>query len=83
MDLWERLTQRKEVQAAGLDGWEECPFCEWGCVIENAEEKLFRCDGCGVVSCRGCKKVVRTFFLLLLIIGLLFPVTLGSFAEEL
>lgn len=63
MDLWERLTQRKEVHAAGLDGWEECPFCEWGCVIENAEEKLFKCqnDGCGVVSCRGCKKVVRRF----------------------
>lgn len=62
MDLWERLTQRKEVHAAGLDGWEECPFCEWGCVIENPDEKLFRCenlDGCGVVSCRGCKKVVR------------------------
>lgn len=61
MELWERVKQRKEVEAAGLEGLEECPFCEWGCVIENAEEKLFRCgnvDACGVVSCRGCKKVV-------------------------
>jgi E3 ubiquitin-protein ligase RNF216 len=89
MNLWERLTQRKEVQAAGLDGWEECPFCEWGCVIENAEEKLFRCDGCGVVSCRGCKKIVRNFFSPLqwlflnisLFCSILFP--LGSFTEKL
>lgn len=73
MVLWERLTQRKEVQAAGLDGWEECPFCEWGCVIENAEEKLFRCeniDGCGVVSCRGCKKLVRIFIFTFLMVSL-------------
>jgi TRIAD3 protein (E3 ubiquitin-protein ligase RNF216) len=65
MALWDRLTQRKEVQAAGLDGWEECPFCEWGCVIEDAEEEFFICeniDGCGIVSCRGCKKLVRSLF---------------------
>lgn len=64
MELWERVKQRKEVEAAGLDGLEECPFCEWGCVIENPDEKLFRCgntDACGVISCRACKKVVRRF----------------------
>ncbi|KAF9468244.1 hypothetical protein BDZ94DRAFT_1154032 [Collybia nuda] len=60
MQLWERLKQRKEVEAAGLEGLEECPFCEWGCLIENEDEKLFRCgnnETCGVVSCRGCKKL--------------------------
>ncbi|KAF8064103.1 hypothetical protein FPV67DRAFT_1782451 [Lyophyllum atratum] len=59
MELWERVKQRKEVEAAGLEGLEECPFCEWGCVIENPDEKLLRCgntEECGVVSCRGCKK---------------------------
>ncbi|KAG6878056.1 hypothetical protein C0993_000379 [Termitomyces sp. T159_Od127] len=50
MLLYERVKQRKEVEAAGLDGLEECPFCEWGCVIENPEEKLLRCgnvEACG------------------------------------
>ncbi|KAG6812683.1 hypothetical protein H0H92_001312 [Tricholoma furcatifolium] len=60
MDLYERVKQRKEVEAAGLEGLEECPFCEWGCVIENPDEKLLRCGNfemCGAVSCRGCKKL--------------------------
>ncbi|RDB23527.1 hypothetical protein Hypma_009216 [Hypsizygus marmoreus] len=60
MELWERVKQRKEVEAANLEGLEECPFCEWGCVIENEQEKLFRCgnvDDCGAISCRSCKKL--------------------------
>ncbi|KAF8515364.1 hypothetical protein BU17DRAFT_51893 [Hysterangium stoloniferum] len=59
MDLYHRLKQQKEIEAAGLEGLEECPFCEYKVVIENSEEKLFRCEGedCGVVSCRTCKKV--------------------------
>ncbi|KAF9030307.1 hypothetical protein BDZ89DRAFT_1064727 [Hymenopellis radicata] len=58
-ELYERVKQRKEIEAAGLEGLEECPFCEYKCVIENPEEKLFRCgneDTCGAVSCRNCKK---------------------------
>ncbi|KAF8879405.1 hypothetical protein BD779DRAFT_1156124 [Infundibulicybe gibba] len=63
MELYERVKQRKEIEAAGLEGLEECPFCEWKCVFEvgKEEDKLFRCGneegGCGVVSCRGCKKL--------------------------
>lgn len=63
MDLYERVKQQSEIQAAGLEGLEECPFCEFKCVIDASreEEKLFRCGnedgGCGVVSCRECKKV--------------------------
>jgi len=63
MALYERIKQRSEIEAAGLEGLEECPFCEFKCVIEASmeEEKLFRCGnddgGCGVVSCRECKKV--------------------------
>ncbi|CAA7261257.1 unnamed protein product [Cyclocybe aegerita] len=62
MSLYERIKQQKEIEAAGIEGLEECPFCEWKCVIEASreEEKLFRCGnedgGCGVVSCRECKK---------------------------
>lgn len=61
MELYDRVKQRKEVEMAGLEGLEECPFCEYKVVIENEEEKLFRCERreCGAVSCRGCKKLVR------------------------
>lgn len=67
-ELYGRLEQQKEIRLAGLVGLEECPFCEWKCVVEASteEDKLFRCGneegGCGVVSCRGCKKLVRSIF---------------------
>ncbi|KAJ7774947.1 hypothetical protein B0H16DRAFT_1509018 [Mycena metata] len=58
MSLYERVKQAKEVEAAGLEGLEECPFCEYKCVIENEQEKLFACrnEECGAVSCRQCKE---------------------------
>ncbi|TCD66626.1 hypothetical protein EIP91_001093, partial [Steccherinum ochraceum] len=58
MALYERIKQRKEIEAAGLEGLEECPFCEYKVVIENEHERLFRCENadCGAVSCRACKK---------------------------
>ena len=68
-ELYERLEQQKEIRQAELVGLEECPFCEWKCVVEvsTEEDNRFRCGneegGCGVVSCRGCKKLVRVDFL--------------------
>ncbi|KAK7020526.1 hypothetical protein R3P38DRAFT_2970000 [Favolaschia claudopus] len=58
LSLYERVKQTKEVEAAGIEGLEECPFCEYKCVIENDQEKLFACrnEECGAVSCRQCKK---------------------------
>ncbi|RDB24555.1 hypothetical protein Hypma_008324 [Hypsizygus marmoreus] len=63
LELWDRVRQRKALEAAKDDGLdvEECPFCDWACVVGRPfeEERLFRCgneDVCGVVSCRGCKK---------------------------
>lgn len=60
LSLYHRTKQTKEIEAAGLDGLEECPFCEYKVVIENPNEKLFRCENedCSIVSCRACKKVV-------------------------
>ena len=60
MELYDRVKQTKEIEAAGLDNLEECPFCEYKVVIENENEKLFRCENedCGAVTCRGCKKLV-------------------------
>ncbi|KAJ3829988.1 hypothetical protein F5880DRAFT_1607038 [Lentinula raphanica] len=59
-ELYNRVKQRKEIEMAGLEGLEECPFCEYKCVIENPEEKLFRCgneETCGAITCRQCKKM--------------------------
>ncbi|KAI0713080.1 hypothetical protein C8T65DRAFT_739128 [Cerioporus squamosus] len=59
LELYERVKQRKEIEAAGLEGLEECPFCEYKVVIENEAERLFRCENeaCGAVTCRKCKKL--------------------------
>ncbi|KAI0691586.1 hypothetical protein C8Q76DRAFT_634530 [Earliella scabrosa] len=59
LELYERVKQRKEIEAAGLEGLEECPFCEYKVVIENEQERLFRCENeaCGAVTCRKCKKL--------------------------
>ncbi|KAI5119963.1 hypothetical protein M0805_004343 [Coniferiporia weirii] len=59
LDLYHRVKQAKEIEAAGLDGLEECPFCEYKVVIDNPQEKLFRCEReeCEAVSCRACKKI--------------------------
>ncbi|TFK63806.1 hypothetical protein BDN72DRAFT_775474 [Pluteus cervinus] len=61
-EKWERECQRRAVDAAEVDEMEECPFCDWRCIMTLSfeEQKLFRCEnddgGCGVVSCRKCKK---------------------------
>ncbi|KAG5646163.1 hypothetical protein DXG03_004216 [Asterophora parasitica] len=49
MSLWERVKQRKDLEAAGLEDLEECPFCEWACV--NPDEKLLRCGNSGGMRC--------------------------------
>ena len=58
--LYERVKQRKEIEAAGLENLEECPFCEYKVVIDNPQERLIRCENeeCGAVTCRECKKLV-------------------------
>ncbi|KAI0070670.1 hypothetical protein K474DRAFT_1608247 [Panus rudis PR-1116 ss-1] len=59
LSLYERVKQQKEIEAAGLENLEECPFCDYKVVIENEHEKLFHCqnEDCGAVSCRQCKKL--------------------------
>ncbi|KPV73730.1 uncharacterized protein RHOBADRAFT_38348 [Rhodotorula graminis WP1] len=53
-----RIKQEKEIDEAALEGLEKCPFCPFAMIIENPEERLFRCqrEDCEVVSCRECKK---------------------------
>ncbi|KAG8784528.1 hypothetical protein FRC15_003122 [Serendipita sp. 397] len=58
LGLYDRVKQDDDIAAACLEGLEECPFCDYKCVIENEMERLFHClnDDCGIVSCRNCKK---------------------------
>jgi TRIAD3 protein (E3 ubiquitin-protein ligase RNF216) len=54
------IIQRKELEDAGIEGLESCPYCNFAVIIENQEERLFNCqsDECGKVSCRKCRKHV-------------------------
>ncbi|KAF8641348.1 hypothetical protein AX16_010046 [Volvariella volvacea WC 439] len=67
-EKWEKESQKRELEAAGIDNLVECPFCDWRCVIEGpldsgeGEAPVFRCarqedGGCGAVSCMRCKAV--------------------------
>ena len=66
--LYDRVKQNKEIEAAGLENLEECPYCDYKVVIDNPDEKLFRCENadCLAVTCRACKKPVSRFVKLLL-----------------
>ncbi|GMK58158.1 hypothetical protein CspeluHIS016_0501900 [Cutaneotrichosporon spelunceum] len=58
MSLYHRLRQMKDLEMAAIDGLESCPHCPFAMVIENPDEKLFRCFNadCKQVTCRKCKR---------------------------
>ncbi len=58
MSLYHRLRQMKDLELACIDGLESCPHCPFAIVIDNPEEKLFRCinPACLKVTCRKCKR---------------------------
>lgn len=60
MSLYQRLRQLKDLEMAAIEGLETCPFCPFAVVIENEQEKLFRCQNeeCKKVTCRSCKRPV-------------------------
>lgn len=67
MKLWERVKQRKEIEAAGLGGLEECPFCDYAVIIDDAEDKTVRYGNlgvCCVVSCRTFTFVITIHYFL-------------------
>ncbi|KAF8064050.1 hypothetical protein FPV67DRAFT_1420360 [Lyophyllum atratum] len=60
MELWERVKQRQDLDAARLENLQCCPFCDWGCIIEDDPGEILMCRNknvCGVKSCRWCKKL--------------------------
>lgn len=58
MSLYHRLRQMKDLEMAAIDGLESCPHCPFALVIDNPDEKLFRClnPSCLKVTCRKCKR---------------------------
>ncbi len=59
MDKLDSLEQEDEIQKAGLEGLEDCPFCSFKAVLPPVEEdREFRCENssCKVTSCRLCKE---------------------------
>ncbi|KAF9426239.1 hypothetical protein BGZ94_006776 [Podila epigama] len=53
----QKTRQQSEIKMAGLDSLVECPFCSYAAIVENDDDKEFRCMGrkCKKVSCRLCK----------------------------
>uniref|UniRef100_A0A914V1N4 RING-type domain-containing protein n=1 Tax=Plectus sambesii TaxID=2011161 RepID=A0A914V1N4_9BILA len=58
VDLILRRSQQAELRSAQLENMETCPFCDFALIIENADERLFRCQNpdCLKESCRECKE---------------------------
>jgi len=42
---------------AEIEGFVTCPFCDYGAIMENENDKEFRCQNneCQIVSCRICR----------------------------
>ncbi|KAI8867873.1 hypothetical protein GQ42DRAFT_164510 [Ramicandelaber brevisporus] len=60
---WERICQETDIRLAfaeqGADScYSTCPFCPYGEIIDNPDEKELRCKNpeCEIISCRSCKK---------------------------
>jgi TRIAD3 protein (E3 ubiquitin-protein ligase RNF216) len=43
---------------ASIEGFVTCPFCDYGAIMENPDDKEFRCENkdCSIVSCRVCRE---------------------------
>lgn len=56
-----KARQQSELKMAELDSLVECPFCSYAAVVENDQDKEFRCQApkCRRVSCRLCKELTH------------------------
>ena len=55
---WIKQIQAGELEQAGIEGLEQCPFCPFATIMESSpeENKVFSCQNpdCGKESCRLC-----------------------------
>ena len=58
LTLLHKIIQEREIELAGIEGLESCPFCSYSVCIDNPDERLFTClnESCLRVSCRQCGK---------------------------
>ncbi|KAK7547286.1 hypothetical protein IWX49DRAFT_552915 [Phyllosticta citricarpa] len=55
----ERLQQQEDLRNAGIEGLDDCPFCDFKMICAPKEvDREFRChnEDCAVVSCRLCRQ---------------------------
>jgi hypothetical protein len=63
MDKLDYYQQRDEIEKAGIEGLEDCPFCDFRAICSPVEEdKEFQCQNtdCKKISCRLCKEESHT-----------------------
>lgn len=56
-----RRLQTKEIEEAGLEGLEKCPFCDYAVIMESDSNSILTCRNpdCGRQSCRKCKEAAH------------------------
>ncbi|KAK2742915.1 hypothetical protein FQN57_005045 [Myotisia sp. PD_48] len=60
--LWDKLMeiqQQNEIAQAGIEGLEECPYCEFKAIYPSVEQdREFRCQRpqCNKITCRMCRE---------------------------
>src|SRR5579859_4149856 len=57
LSLRDKLASEVAIREAEIDGFVTCPFCDFGAILEDMEDKEFRCmnSECEVISCRSCR----------------------------
>jgi len=59
-EKWLKAIQASEMEKAGLEGLENCPFCPYSTIMDTSpeEDKVFVCRNpdCGKDSCRLCRE---------------------------
>ncbi|CAF0753774.1 unnamed protein product [Didymodactylos carnosus] len=58
----ERLSKRSQeenIRQASIDGLETCPYCPYAVIVDNQDDKVFRClnPDCMRETCRLCKEL--------------------------
>ncbi|KAL7748069.1 hypothetical protein RI367_006615 [Sorochytrium milnesiophthora] len=58
LEGYHKLVAQENLRQANLENFYECPFCDWGAIVEDDSIVLFHCenDSCKTVSCLKCKR---------------------------